>query len=302
MDPHKIIEAYVLDVMRHIPRAGRNDIGLELHGLLAEMFEARRAGGGDAADTAAALAMLREFGTPEEAAARYCEPGFTIIPARQTGMFAALAIAGIVLQWALSLPAVFAGEPIAGWWFGAGLGALWWPGFMALAALASSWLRHKGYFRNDWKPRQLDPDSIDRRAFSLGLAAFAAGTLVVASLPLLTGVLPERQVAFFAFDPGFLSYRAPLASLLWLGQFILLYSVFSAERWSQAARRLDLGFDLLWAGLIGWWIAGGPIFRFGQTDAVVKSILGLLLLIIVLAMALKIYRQRTRLSIPRTFG
>lgn len=302
MDPHKIIEAYVIDVMRHIPRATRGDIGLELRGLLTEMFDARTPGIDTYMTADTVLAMLREFGTPEETAARYKEPGFTIIPPWQTNGFAVLAIAGILVQWAISLPAIFAGQPITAWWFGAGLGALWWPGFMVLAALVSSWLRHRGYYSKDWKPRQFDPDSIDRRVFALGLGGYAAGTLIVASLPLLVSYLPQPQAGFFAFDIGFLSFPAPLASLLWLGQFILFYAVYSADRWTPLTRRLDLGCDLLWIALLGWWIGGGNIFRFDETDAVVKSILGLLLLIIMLSLAVKVYRSRTRIAIPDTIG
>ncbi len=302
MDPTKIIEAYVADVMRHIPRAARDDIGLELNGLLSEMYEERARDTGHPRDGELAIEMLREFGAPEETAARYREPAFSIIPAHQTASFALLAIAGVMVQWAVSLPSVIAGEPIAAWWFGQGLGALWWPGFMALAALALSWLRHKGYYRRSWSPRLVDGDHADRRTLILALVAFAIGTALIASLPLLVGYLPDPQAGFFELDHEFLYFRAPLASVLWLGQFVLLYSVQAADRWTDVTRRLGLLCDVLWIALIGWWIGGGPIFSLEETDAFVKSILGFVLLIVGLSLMVKVYRQWTRVRLPATIA
>ena len=298
MDPTKIIEAYVAEVMRHIPRAARDDIGLELNGLLSEMFEERARDTGRPGDARLAIDMLRAFGAPEETAARYKDPGFSIIPAHQTASFAVLAIAGVIVQWAVSLPGVIAGEPIAGWWFGQGLGALWWPGFMALAALASSWLRHKGYYARAWSPRLSDGDNIDRRILIFALVAFAVGTALIASLPLLVRYLPEPQAGFFELDQEFLYFRAPLASVLWLGQFALLYAVQAADRWTDLTRRLGLACDFMWIALIGWWLVGGPIFRFEETDAFVKSILGFVLLTVGLSLMVKLYRQWTRIRVP----
>lgn len=296
MRPHEIIDAYVSDVMRHISRRNRNDIGLELGGLLREMLNARAEEVGKMADAADTMAMLRQFGTPEEAAARYGEPGLVIVAAHQTRNFALLAIGGVLLQWALSFPAVIGGRPIAQWWFGAGLGALWWPGFLTLAAMAASWLRHEGFYRKTWKPRQSDTDSISPRAFLFGLTAFAVGTAIVASLPLVGGVLPQALAASIALDGDFLRYRAPLASLLWLAQFTILYAVYAANGWAPATRRFSVACDVLWLALLGWWIAGGRIFQLTQIDAFVKAVLTLLILAIALSLLAKFYRRRTRIA------
>lgn len=298
MDPSKIIEAYVADVMRHLPRAARNDIGLELRGLLAEMLSERTGSDSCESEGELAIGMLREFGTPEETAARYIEPAFPIVPTHQTKSFALLAIAGVLVQWAVSLPAVFAGQPVSEWWFGKGLGALWWPGFMALAALASSWLRHKGYYTRTWSPPRVDHEHFDRRILILALFAFATGTAVIASLPLIIAWLPEPQAGFFELDQGFLLFRAPLASILWLGQFGLLYAVQAADRWTGVTRRLALICDLLWVALLVWWLTGGPIFRLEATDGFVKSILGFVLLVVGLSMMVRVYRQATRIRVP----
>ena len=298
MDPSEVIEAYVEDVMRHLPRAARKDIGLELRGLLAEMLSERKGGSPGENDGSIAIGMLREFGTPEETAARYVEPAFSIVPAHQTASFALLAIAGVLVQWALSLPAVITGQPIAEWWFGKGLGALWWPGFMVLAAFSASWLRHKGYYTRTWNPPRFGHDHFDRRIFILALFAFAIGTALIASLPLMIAYLPQPQAGFFELDEGFLLFRAPLASILWLGQFGLLYAVQAADRWTDATRRLALLCDILWVALLVWWLTGGPIFRLGEIDGFVKSILGFVLLVVGVSLMVRVYRQATRIRVP----
>jgi hypothetical protein len=114
MTANDVIEAYVLDVMRRVPSKDRQDIGLELRGLLAEMLAERAAEGAKPANEAMALAMVRSFGAPADVAARYAVPGLVIIPAAQTRSFAVLALAGFGLQWALTLPQVFQGQPAGG--------------------------------------------------------------------------------------------------------------------------------------------------------------------------------------------
>lgn len=298
MKPNEIIDAYVADVMRGIPRKDRNDIGLELRDLLTEMLADKASEEGKAADAALALDMLREFGVPAEIATRYREASFSIIPAHQTKTFTLLAFGGIALQWVVTLPSVFQGQPIAAWWFTGGLGSLWWPGFLVMMSMAGAWADQKGWFEKTWKPRVVDPERINRRTFAVGLALLAIGAIAMASLPFLVDRLPDPQSRFFAFDQEFLTTRAPFATVLWLGQFMLLYMVFSQDRWSRLARRIEMGFDFAWVALLGWWLAGGKIFQMGTTDDVTKSSLGLVIIVIILTLILKIYRQLTRIRLP----
>ena len=44
MDPQALIESYVDDVVRRLPRRQRSDVGLELRSLLGEELAARAAG------------------------------------------------------------------------------------------------------------------------------------------------------------------------------------------------------------------------------------------------------------------
>jgi hypothetical protein len=298
MKPTDIVDAYVLDVMRYVPRRSRHDIGLELRDLLTQMLAEKAEIAGRVPDQEMALAMLTDFGLPRDIAARYTEADVVIIPADQTKTFAMLAIGGVGLQWLLSLPAVFHGAPLASWWFSSGLGALWWPGFLVVTSIIVAWVNQTTWFKGSWRPRIIDYHVVNRGAFKVGLFLFATGAVLMAGLPFIVDALPAFFPDLFAFNPDFLATRAPFAVLLWLSQFVLLYYVFTQGNWSVLTRRLHFSFDVAWLALLGWWLSGEKIFQMPTTDEATKSALGFVMFIIVLTLAFKLYRQRARLYLP----
>jgi len=298
MNVNDVIEAYVGDVIRRLPRRERAGIGVELRGLLTEMLDDRAQVEGKAADDAMVLAMLREFGTPAEVAVRYRPAGIVIIPADQTRAFAWQALLGVALQWALTLPRVFDGQPLAQWWLSWGLGAFWWPGFMVTMALLAAWLRAKGLFKPTWRPRLVDPDRVERLPAISGLVAMAAGIAFMISLPWLASAMPAPLPQVFAFDADFLRLRAPWVLPLWLGVFAVRVAVLSHGRWSALTRRLDLGLAFAFIALLVWWIGGGAIFQAALTDEGAKGALALVIALIVLDVAVGLYRQRPRIRMP----
>lgn len=302
MNSNDVIETYVADVMRRVPVSERNDIGLELLDLLTEMLADRSMAAGRATDDAMVLAMLRDFGTPAEVAARYRPPGTVIIPAEQTRSFAALAIGGVALQWALTLPAVFAGQPLAAWWFSWGLGAFWWPGLMVTLALLAAGLRQRVWWQPVWRPRLVDPDRVNRTVMIFGLAWFAIGVAFMISLPWLAAALPGPLAQVFAFDPGFLQQRAWPVLLLWLGVFAVRVAVYFHGRWMPLTRRLDAAFALAWVALLVCWMVAGDIFQAQPTNGGAKAALSLVILIVVVDLAVKWYRRRTPIRVPKIAG
>ena len=303
MQADEVIEAYVVDVMRRLPGKERDGIGFELRGLLAEMLADRAQAEGRPVDDAMVLAMLREFGTPAEIAARYRAPGMVVIPAEETKTFAWVAIVGVVLQWALTLPHVFDGsQSLSAWWLGWGLGAFWVPGFLAMAYLLAAWLRQAGVFKPTWRPRIVDPDRVDRGVMAFGLGWFAIGVGFMLCLPWLVGRMPEPLSQVLAFDPGFLRGRAWPVVPLWLGGFATLAIVYANGRRTALTRRLETGFNLAFVALLGWWMATGNIFLAKATDDGARAALGLVIAIIVVDLAVKLYRQRTRIRAPKLVG
>lgn len=301
MKPNDVIESYVVDVMRRVPTRDRNEVGLELRGLLTEMLEDRAQAAGRSANDAMVLSVLREFGTPAEIAARYRPSGkqadIVAIPAEQTRSFAIWSICGIALQWALTLPRVFDGsQPIAAWWSGSGLGAFWWPGFMAMMSLLAAWLQSRGMFLPKWTPRTADPDRINRGGMIAGLAAFAIGMTFMIALPWLAGLLPPHLAHVFAFDPDFLRVRAWPVVVLWLISFATLTLVLRNGRRTELTRRLELGSSLAFVALIGWWLSTGDIFISKATNDGARGGLALVIAIILIDVAVTLYRGRPRVT------
>jgi hypothetical protein len=294
MKPDDVIETFVADVMRRVPARERNDIGLELRGLLAEMLDGRAAAAGHAADDAMVLAMLREFGTPAEVAARYRQPGMVIIPAEQTRTFAVLSLVGVGLQWALTLPRVFQGQPIVAWWFSWGLGSLWWPGFLFMMALAAAGVRALGLPRLAWRPRDVDSERIHRGAWALGLAGCVVGAVFMACLPWIVKQLPGPLPQVFAFDPEFLHRRAPFVLPLWLLAFANLGVVYRQGRWSDLTRRLEIAINLAFAVLLCWWLLDGAMFQAEPTNNGARGGIALVTIAISVDALLRMYRRHAR--------
>lgn len=298
MNPNDVIDSYVLDVVRRLPRKDRDGIGFELRGLLGEMLEDRAQTAGTPANDAMALAMLREFGAPADVASRYRTPGLVAIPSEHTRQFALLSLGGIALQWALTLPAAFAAGSLGAWWFSAGLGAFWWPGFLAMMWLAQSWVRTHGPADRAWQPRVLDPDRIHRGAMAAGLVAGVIGAAFMVSLPWLSASLPGPLPQVLAFDPDFLRSRAWPVLPLWLATFVGQATVLSQGRWTARTRRLDLATSLGFVLLMGWWVLDGRILAAPASNAGARGALALVAAILVVHLVVGLLRRPAALRAP----
>lgn len=297
MNPNDVIDTYIDDVTRRLPAGDRNGIALELRGLLAEMLDDRAATAGRPADDAMVMDLLRGFGTPAQVAARYRTPGEVIIPPEQTRTFALLSVIGMLLQWALTLPRVFTGEqPIVAWWFGAGLGAFWWPGFLVTMALLGLAFRRLRSAPPVITPRQIDADRVHRGALAFGLAGAAFGTALMISLPWLAPALPGPLPQILAFDPEFLRVRAWPVVILWAGSIATLVAALRQGRWTPALRRWGLILNAGFLVLLTWWLVGGNIFQASATDAGARVALGLVMVFIAIDVAIT---WRRRLRAPR---
>jgi len=93
----ELIERYVTAVEQYLPHRSAADVGTELRSLLTDSLEQRAAAAGRPPDEELAVEMLREFGEPREAAARYGEPRYLIGP-RLYPVFMSVAGAIIVIR------------------------------------------------------------------------------------------------------------------------------------------------------------------------------------------------------------
>ena len=72
----ELIDRYVYDVGRYLPRKNRADIQAELRSLLMDTLESRVKGEPSEEDV---VALLKEFGPPEKVAASYWPEGQYLI-------------------------------------------------------------------------------------------------------------------------------------------------------------------------------------------------------------------------------
>lgn len=311
MDPKVLIESYVTDVVRRLPRRQRNDVGFELRALLGEELDGLAADAGRPADEAMAFALIRGFGRPQDVADRYRPAGFVIIRPADAPGFALTALIGVAVQWAITFPTmvVEAGADwpsrLTQWWLTWGLGAFWWPGFIVTLTLIGAWIGRGRDETDAWTPpRTLDRDRISRPGLAAALAFWIAGAAAVSALPWLALVIPhapEPLLAAFAFDPDFLRWRAPWVPILWAASFAVHVAVLIHGRWRDATRRIDDALNLVWVALLGWFLTG-PIFQQAPADDTTKGVLLVIILIALLPMAVRLYRRQTRIRPPTDFA
>jgi hypothetical protein len=315
MDPKAIIDSYVGDVVRYLPRRQRADVARELRSLLDDGLRDRAEDAGRPADPALTMELLTEFGRPQEAADRYRPAGFTIIRPSSAPRFTWFALGGIALIWAITLPAALLGlTPVIGWdygadqwwgrltvwWLGPGLGALWWPGVMITYALIGALVeRRRESAPKAWapaSPREIDRDRVSRPATIAALGGWLLGATVVIALPWLASWAPGLPAPVhdaLALDPGFLSARAPWLLLVWAAPFALSVVVLIAGRWNANLLRVRGVLDLLMVGLLLWWTFGGPVFVSAAADGTTKVFLVALAIFVAIDAGLALRRSRS---------
>ena len=99
MNANQLIESYVDDVVRHVDRKRRNDVGVELRTLLTDELQGQAATAERQADLEMAMTLLRRFGRPEDVALRYRRPGFPIIEPADGPAFVRLTAIGMAAVW-----------------------------------------------------------------------------------------------------------------------------------------------------------------------------------------------------------
>ena len=109
MSATEVIETYIDDTVRLLPRRQRDDVARELRSLLIEELHARARESGRPPDESLALSLVRGYGQPNEVAARYRPPWAIIDPADSTSfMRAAIIGAG---AWCCSVRSASGGPP-----------------------------------------------------------------------------------------------------------------------------------------------------------------------------------------------
>jgi hypothetical protein len=312
MDPKSAIDAYVDEIVLAMPARQRKDVGLELRDLLTTQLEADAESAGRAPDMEMTKAMLKRFGAPGEVARGYLSGADTIIPAREGALFAWLACGAVLAQWALSFPIEVAlnnegdlATRLGVWFWGAGLHAFALPGALAFAAMVWAWRKQRASggepvtlsFLQSFPAFQPTPTvAINRVAWGVALIGFGLGMPIYALAPEILSRLEEPARSAMALDPGFVQTRAPALLLLWIVQLPLFVTVFIEGRWRPLTRNLQMGFDLIGAGLLVWFASAGPMFLTKGVDDFAKIVAVGVALLIVFVTAIRFWREQARVG------
>jgi hypothetical protein len=290
MHATEVIETYIDDTVRFLPRRQRGDVAAELRTLLNEELRARAQESGRSPDEALALSLVRGFGRPNEVAARY-QPVWTIIDPADSRSFARAAILGagslLVLSALTRLSPTLSG-------IAADLvkiGILAWLGVLVVAFGAKNWIRWRWPATAAWKPR--DRDRVNRVAAAV-LVPIATFIVVLYGAP--AWVLD--QISGGRFDTSWAAYTADFQRLrllvfigLMAGLLALVSFVAIEGRWRRLTRRLNIGLNIALAGLILSLAVGGNIFQSSVVDQIARSVLAFVAAIYVPSVAAQLYGE-----------
>jgi hypothetical protein len=318
MEAQELIESYVDDVARRLPRKIRNDVGLELRALLGDQLKAAARAAACAPDARMAIDLVHRFGRPDDVASSYRERGFNLIEPADAPLFVRLATVCVALQWAFTLPAVFAGKTTAGtWWTGWGLGALAWPGALLLWFAAAAWVRRVSPvdpdtrrrpwthwifwlpMAEDWQPnaaRQPGP-----REVKVQIALAALVTVFFAAPAWFLGMF-VADASWAQYDGGFSRWLlAPLIGLL-VARLALFIAITADARRRGPTEILRFGLWVALVGLLYWSAFGWTIFTAPSIDALFKTWLSIFLLVNTLQIVAWLRRALTRVRAPASLA
>lgn len=295
MHATEVIEAYIDDTVRLLPRRQREDVAKELRSLLNEELLARAQESGRPPDEALAVSMVRGHGSPNEAAARYQAPWAIIDPADSTNFLRAAFIGAAAL---LVLSALNRRQPNMPWAAEnvVPFSILAWFGFLVVNFGVRGWLRRCWPRTALWKPRDRN------RANRIG----AALVVPVAGLCVLLYAAPawvldrvsggRIQTAWAAYTEEFQRFGLPLAIGLMVGLLALLAFAAIQGRWSRLTRRIGIGLNFALAGLMLYLAVDGNLFQSAVVDQIARNVLAVVAAVYVPCVGVMIYGELGRVD------
>ncbi|GIF76765.1 hypothetical protein [Asanoa siamensis] len=274
----ELIDAYVADVARLLPRAQRADVAAELRALLREEL----AGSDDP------LARLRAFGLPGDVAARYGQPA-TVVDPSDGRRFVRWSVVGVVVIWLLG--GLAATDPLD-WYRSYGLAALWWPGFLVVCFGLAGFARRRWPARFLWRPRKSAAGLVNRPGRVAAFAFWVLGTVVLVSAAWLLerlGAAPEA-VRALTFDPDFVRFTGPVVLALLVAELALYLTVTVHGRWRPLTRHVDVALGLLTCAALIRVLFAGPVYLGAAADSTVKFAIAVIVAVSLLDLLLKARR------------
>jgi hypothetical protein len=295
MNPTEVIEMYIGDTVRYLPRRQRQDVAAELRSLLNEELRAQAQKSGRPADESMALGLVRGYGQPNEAAARYQRPWAIIDPADSTS-FVRAAIVGagaLVLLSAISqrMPSLSAtAEDMVK------IGVLVWLGVLVVAFGVKNGVRRLWPAAARWEPRDRDRANRVGTAVVVPIATFCV-VLYAAPAWVLDQISGGRFVtSWAAYTADFSRLRLPCFIGLMVALLTLLTLVAIEGRWRRLTRRINIGLNLAVACLVLLFAVDGGIFQSSPVDQIARNVLALVAMIYLPSVGVQLYNEIGRLD------
>ena len=302
MDADGVIDSYVHDVARRLPRDRRNDVAYELRALLADDVRSRAEADGRAPDEALALDVVRGFGRPAETAARYHRP-FAILQPSDTWTFVVAALAGGALAGLLSSPPPGeAGAP------GAAAGAaqrsstatLAWLGVLVLLFAAKNLVLRRRPEAFAWRPRPVRDRNAASRAGNAAIAAVLAAYLVLylAPGPVVAAVTGGRVAAAdLRYTDSFTGdLRMPWLVVPLVVLIALQLAVVVAGRWRPGLRWARILVTICTATQFGWHAKYGAVFENPDAERAGLWVAAWTAGVLMVLAGVELYREYTRVD------
>jgi len=262
-----LIDKYIAEVGKHLPRKNRADIEAEIRSTLEDMLDERKKGD-DPADEALVMELLREYGSPRDVAATYKThqyligprlfPVFTMVVRIVFAVVAGASLIGLgvgLTKTGLSGPAFVSN---LGQWFGGLIGGLIAAfGNITLVFAILERTQVADQFEKEfkeWDPKELesepDPDKIDLPDHIATIIFTLLGLIVLNLYQNLFSIrslsdgrwvtLPVLTEAFFRF--------LPWINLMGLVQIIYSGFMLRQRDWTPVTRIFGILIDI--AGMI----------------------------------------------------
>lgn len=284
----KVIDSYILEIGKHLPRKSRSDIGKEIRSILEDMLEEKATAAGRPADEQMELELVGAYGAPAKVAATYLPENYLIGP-RIFPLF--IFVVRIVL-------AVLTGVALIGFSvrFGTGVitsqtfltqlgkSALEYFGgiatalgnivlvFVIMERVAPRSFSAKFLEEESWDPAQLtkkpEPDAIHTWEAVLEI------TLTVLAL-IVFNIYPEWIKIYYNTNGQWSSLplfsqalfkMLPWINLTWGLGILLQLSLLRIGRWTVSSRLVEAGKKVIEIG-IAWSLLRGPsILALRSTD------------------------------------
>jgi hypothetical protein len=231
-----VIESYVRDVARYLPRKKRNDVAFELRALLQDELAAKAAAQGRAPDEEMAMDLLTGFGRPAEAAARYRPRTPLIDPTDNHNFFIWTVVGALVFSVA---------KPRNGF------DPLHWLGLVFLYFAVAAWLRRRRPGeRLRWRPKREHFPEVASRPLALlaglGTLAFPFAMYLAPQSWWRTATLGAGKTGGLALTDAFLHSWQRAATLASLALVVMIYAVAVAQGgWRSWSRRAIMAANLL---------------------------------------------------------